>query len=73
MTVNAYRFTGSPPSFVVAASAARAAGAATAPVSATPAPVTADFFRNFRRFNGMSRNSSGDCSLVRMVNNARRF
>ncbi|GGW28330.1 hypothetical protein GCM10010350_09700 [Streptomyces galilaeus] len=33
--------------------AACAAGAAAAPAIATPAPVTADFFRNFRRFNGM--------------------
>ncbi|GGM88295.1 hypothetical protein GCM10011578_004610 [Streptomyces fuscichromogenes] len=29
------------------------AGAAAAPAIATPAPVAADFSRNFRRFKGM--------------------
>ncbi|GAA3822778.1 hypothetical protein GCM10023083_65100 [Streptomyces phyllanthi] len=55
-TVNAYRFGRFPPPF---ASAACALGATAAPVSATPAPVTADFFRNFRRFNGMTGTPRG--------------
>ncbi|GAA3557923.1 hypothetical protein GCM10022295_44950 [Streptomyces osmaniensis] len=65
ITVSEYRFSHF---FAVmaSASAACAVGAA-APASATPAPVTADFFRNFRRFNGMS------ASPVGMVDNARRF
>jgi len=64
ITVNEYRFAGLPG---ILASAACAAGATTALVNATPAPVTADFFRNFRRFNGMFRAPWG------MVNDARRF
>jgi hypothetical protein len=67
MTVREYRFTGFFPPPAVAEVAACADGAATAPVNATPAPVTADFFRNFRRFNGMSMAPWG------MVNDARRF
>ncbi|GAA3107557.1 hypothetical protein GCM10017687_19580 [Streptomyces echinatus] len=64
MTVSEYRFTGCPGPWP---SAASAAGAAAAPAIATPAPVAADFFRNFRRFNGIFR------SPWRRVNNARRF
>ncbi|GAA2249487.1 hypothetical protein GCM10010415_05460 [Streptomyces atrovirens] len=51
ITVSAYRFTGFLPR---PAPAASAAGTAVVPASATPAPVTADLFKNFRRFNGMS-------------------
>ncbi|GGZ31108.1 hypothetical protein GCM10010365_59610 [Streptomyces poonensis] len=52
ITVSAYRFgfRPCPPPFPWAS----AAGAATPPASATPAPVTADLFRNLRRFNGMT-------------------
>ncbi|GLP68494.1 hypothetical protein TUSST3_51170 [Streptomyces sp. TUS-ST3] len=49
ITVSEYRFTGFLP-----LSAACAAGAPTAPASATPAPVTADFSRNFLRFKAIS-------------------
>ncbi|ELS52423.1 hypothetical protein STVIR_6570 [Streptomyces viridochromogenes Tue57] len=67
ITVNEYRFTRFFAAAAVDASAACAAGAAAAPATATPAPVTADFFRNFRRFNGMSASPGGT------VNNARRY
>jgi hypothetical protein len=64
MTVSEYRFD----DFLTPeASAACAVGAAAAPASATPAPVTADFFRNFRRFNGISM------APREKVNDARRF
>ncbi|GGX63871.1 hypothetical protein GCM10010510_05390 [Streptomyces anandii JCM 4720] len=65
MTVSDQRLAGRPDA--PAPLAACAAGAAAPPASATPAPVTADLFRNFRRFNGMSR------SPRERVNNARRF
>ncbi len=57
ITVNAYRFLGREP---LAASAASAVGTPTAPATATPAPVTADFFKNFRRFKDMSASPSGN-------------
>ncbi|GGV16004.1 hypothetical protein GCM10010293_09210 [Streptomyces griseoflavus] len=64
ITVSAYRFTGFLPR---PAPAAAAAGAAAAPASVTPAPVTADLVKNFRRFNAMSGSSRTT------TNNARRF
>src|SRR5690606_34201658 len=52
------------------ASAAAAGEACTAAASATPAPVTADVSRNFRRFNGMS--ASPRAAVTRTVHVATR-
>ncbi|GAA2379914.1 hypothetical protein GCM10010378_20180 [Streptomyces viridochromogenes] len=64
ITVSAYRFFFGP--FACAGCAAWAAGAPTAPATATPAPVTADFIRNFRRSNGMSASPEGKGPTTRV-------